>query len=175
MNAGVVLTILFVLAFFAFALYQILTNLIYICSPNEVLVFSGGRYLSGAGKPVGYRIVKGGRALRIPFLERVDRMDLTNMNIEVKVRNAFSMGGIPLNIDGIANVKIAGTSPGLDNALQRILGKPRPLVMRIAKETLEGFLRGVLATLTPSRSTRTPSSSRRSSVARRAKVSTAWG
>ena len=148
MNPGVILTVLFVLAFFAFALYQVLTNLIYICSPNEVLVFSGGRHLSG-GKPVGYRIVKGGRALRIPFLERVDRMDLTNMNIEVKVRNAFSLGGIPLNIDGIANVKIAGASPGLDNALQRILGKPRPLIMRIAKETLEGYLRGVLATLTP--------------------------
>ncbi len=146
---GIVLSILFVAAVFAFIFYQVLTNLIYICSPNEVLVFSGGKHLSGAGQPVGYRVVKGGRALRWPFLEEVDRVDLTNMNIEVKVRGAFSRGGIPLNIDGIANVKIAGTSPGLDNALERLLGKPRPLVMRIAKETLEGYLRGVLATLTP--------------------------
>ena len=94
-------------------------------------------------------IVKGGRALRIPVFEAVDRLDLTNMNIEVSVRGGFSKGGIPLNIDGIANVKIAGVSPVLDNALQRLLGKPRPLIMRIAKETLEGYLRGVLATLTP--------------------------
>ncbi len=146
---GIVLSVGFVTLVFVVVVWQVLTNLIYICDPSEVLVFSGGNHISGSGKRVGYRIVKGGRALRWPFLEDVDRMDLTNMNIEVKVRNAFSKGGIPLNIDGIANVKIAGTSPGLDNALQRMLGKPRPLIMRIAKETLEGYLRGVLATLTP--------------------------
>jgi len=146
---GTLLTIVFVLGVLGVAIWQVLNNLIYICSPNEVLVFSGGAYRSGSGKKVGYRVVKGGRALRIPFLEEVDRLDLTNMNIEVGVRNAFSKGGIPLNIDGIANVKVSGESPGLDNALERLLGKPRPLIMRIAKETLEGYLRGVLATLTP--------------------------
>lgn len=141
---GTILSVLFVGVVFAVVVWQVLTNLIYICGPNEVLVFSGS---TARGK--GYRVVKGGRALRIPFLEEVDKIDLTNMNIEVGVRNAFSRGGIPLNIDGIANVKISGESPGLDNALQRLLGKPKPLVMRIAKETLEGYLRGVLATLTP--------------------------
>jgi flotillin len=135
-------------AIFAFFLYHVVTNLIYICSPNEVLVFSGGRYITGQGVK-GYKIVKGGRALRIPFLEEVNRMDLTNMNIEVGVKGAFAKGGIPLNVEGIANVKIAGESPGLDNALQRLLGKHRNVVMKIAKETLEGYLRGVLATLTP--------------------------
>ncbi|RMG08415.1 MAG: flotillin family protein, partial [Planctomycetota bacterium] len=146
---GIFLTIAFAIGLFAIVLYFVLTKLVYICGPNEVLVFSGGRYLSKSGQQVGYRIVKGGRALRTPFLEEVSRLDLTNMNIEVGVRGAFSRGGIPLNIDGIANVKISGVSPGLDNALQRLLGKPRPLVMKIAKETLEGYLRGVLATLTP--------------------------
>ena len=34
-------------AIFAFFLYHVVTNLIYICSPNEVLVFSGGRYITG--------------------------------------------------------------------------------------------------------------------------------
>lgn len=141
---GYFFALAFVVAVLGVAIWQVLNNLIYICGPNEALIFSGGNY----GKR-GYRIVKGGRALRIPFLEEVDRLDLTNMNIEVKVRGGFSKGGIPLNIDGIANVKIAGAAPGLDNALERLLGKPRPLIMRIAKETLEGYLRGVLATLTP--------------------------
>ncbi len=135
-------------AIFCFFMYHVVTNLIYICSPNEVLVFSGGRYITSQGTK-GYKIVKGGRALRIPFLEEVNRMDLTNMNIEVGVKGAFAKGGIPLNVEGIANVKIAGESPGLDNALQRLLGKHRNVVMKIAKETLEGYLRGVLATLTP--------------------------
>ena len=141
---GIFLSIVFVAGLLGVAIWQILTNLIYICGPNEVLVFSGGQ----EGKR-GYRVIKGGRAVRIPFFEEVDRLDLTNMNIEVQVRGGFSKGGIPLNINGIANVKISGAAPGLDNALERLLGKPRPLVMRIAKETLEGYLRGVLATLTP--------------------------
>lgn len=146
---GYVLAVLFVGFFLAVAIYQVLTNLIYICSPNEVLVFSGGVHTLRNGKTVGYRIVKGGRTLRVPFFETVDRMDLTNMNIEVSVKGAFSKGGIPLNVEGIANVKIAGESPALDNALQRLLGKPKPVIMRIAKDTLEGYLRGVLASLTP--------------------------
>jgi flotillin len=50
----------------------------------------------------------------------------------------------------MANVKIAGTEEeGLSNALERFLGRPLNDVSQIAKETLEGSLRGVLATLTP--------------------------
>ncbi|MEZ6189208.1 MAG: SPFH domain-containing protein [Planctomycetota bacterium] len=137
-----ILTVLVALLLVGVVAVQILNKLVEIAGPNEVLVFSG----SGAQ---GYQIVKAGRRIRWPLFERVDRLDLTNMNIEVEVKNAFSAGGIPLTISGIANVKIAGESPALDNAIQRLLGKPRSVVKRIAKETLEGYLRGVLATLTP--------------------------
>jgi len=67
----------------------------------------------------------------------------------VVVQNAYSRGGIPLNVVGIANVKVAGDEPLLDNAIERFLDRSQPEVMRIAKETLEGNLRGVLAQLTP--------------------------
>jgi flotillin len=83
------------------------------------------------------------------LLEVVDRMDLSNMSINVSVKGAFSKGGIPLNVDGVANVKVAGQEPVLSNAVERLLGKPRHEIIQIAKETLEGNLRGVLATLTP--------------------------
>ena len=71
------------------------------------------------------------------------------MPIEVAVQGAYSKGGIPLNVHGIANVKIAGEQPVLDNAIERFLGVDRARIMSIAKDTLEGNLRGVLATLTP--------------------------
>ena len=136
-----------VLVFLA-VLYAVVRNLLYICQPNEVLIFIGGRTVT-AKRHVGYRIIKGGRAVRVPFFELVDRMDLTNMPIEVAVAGAYSKGGIPLNVHGIANVKIAGEQPVLDNAIERFLGVPRERIMEMAKETLEGNLRGVLATLTP--------------------------
>ncbi len=124
-------------------------RILYICQPNEVLIFTGGHHALEDGTQVGYKTVKGGRKLRVPLFERVDRMDLTNMTIEVAVRGAFSKGGIPLTVQGVANVKIAGESPVLDNAIQRLLGKRRDEIMTVAKDTLEGNLRGVLAKMTP--------------------------
>ena len=81
--------------------------------------------------------------MRVPLLESVDQMDLTNMIIEVTVRNAYSKGGIPLSVQGIANIKVPGEQPLLNNTLERFLGKSREEIMKIARETLEGNLRGV--------------------------------
>jgi flotillin len=144
----VIIGLIVVAVIFALVLSFVLSRFLYICQPNEVLVFSGGQRAS-IGRKVGYRIIKGGRALRIPLLETVDSMDLTNMPIEVAVQGAYSKGGIPVNVHGIANVKIAGEQPVLDNAIERFLGVDRERIMGIAKDTLEGNLRGVLATLTP--------------------------
>jgi flotillin len=127
----------------------VVSRLLHICQPNEVLIFSGGRRVLADGRTVGYQIIKGGRRVRRPLFEAVDRMDLTNMPIELAVTGAYSKGGIPLNVHGIANVKIAGEHPMLDNAIERFLGVERARIMAVAKETLEGNLRGVLATLTP--------------------------
>ncbi len=123
-------------------------RLLHICQPNEVLIFSGTRRRV-EGRPMRYRLVHGGRGLRIPLLERVDSLDLTNRVITVAVKGAYSKGGIPLNVESVANVKVASEEPTLGNAIERFLGKPSQEVMRVAKETLEGNLRGVLATLTP--------------------------
>jgi len=147
MNAT--LSLLLVVGVFAVVLLLVIKRLLYICAPNEVLIFSGGQRAAASGRRLGYRIIKGGRAIRVPLFETVDRMDLTNMPIEVQIKSAYSKGGIPLNVHGIANVKVAGEQPVLDNAIERFLGVSRGAIMSIAKETLEGNLRGVLATLTP--------------------------
>ena len=129
----------------------IVSRIIYICPPNEVLIFSGGhRRIAGTeDRQVGYRVVQGGRGIRIPLIEVVDRMDLTNMVIELRVQGAYSRGGIPLNVQGVANVKVSSKSDHLANAVERFLGMTREQIMNVARETLEGNLRGVLSTLTP--------------------------
>jgi flotillin len=127
----------------------ILKRIIYICPPNEVLIFSGGHRKLGDDRVIGYRVVQGGRGLRIPLIEVVDRMDLTNMMIELRVQGAYSKGGIPLNVQGVANVKVSSKTEQLANAVERFLGMTREQIMAVARETLEGNLRGVLSTLTP--------------------------
>jgi flotillin len=128
--------------------YFIIKNLYYICQPNEILIFAGGKQKT-ENRVLGYRLVKGGSSIRTPLLEKVMRMNLTNMIIELKVSNAYSKGGIPLHVSGVANIKIAGEEPTIHNAIEKLLGKPRADIEKIAKETLEGNLRGVLASLTP--------------------------
>ncbi|HEY9609554.1 flotillin family protein [Allocoleopsis sp.] len=129
--------------------FWVIRNLYYICQPSEVLIFAGNRTQIADGKEVGYRLVKGGSSIQVPLLERAFRMDLTNMIIELRVSNAYSKGGIPLTVEGVANIKIAGEEPTIHNAIERLLGKSRKDIEQLAKETLEGNLRGVLASLTP--------------------------
>ena len=133
----------------AWAFVALLRQLYYICQPSEVLIFSGLRRHIGSGQQVGYRTVRGGSALRIPVLEEVTRLDLSNMTIDLRVENAYSKGGIPLNVSGVANIKISGDEPGIHNAIERLIGKEQDEIRHIAKETLEGNLRGVMASLTP--------------------------
>ena len=133
--------------FWAFVV--LLRQLYYICQPSEVLIFAGLRRTTGTGQKVGYRTVRGGSALRIPLLEEVMRLDLSNMIIDLRVDKAYSKGGIPLNVSGVANIKISGDEPGIHNAIERLIGKSQDEIRHIAKETLEGNLRGVMSSLTP--------------------------
>lgn len=130
------------------ALILSLKGSLFNCAPNEVLIFTGKQRRVG-NRLFGYRVIKGGMGWRWPLIERVDRMDLTNMVIDVQAMNAYSKGGIPLTVQGVANVKVAGHEPILNNAIERFLGKSRQEIMQIAKATLEGALRGVLASMTP--------------------------
>jgi flotillin len=145
----VIIALLGILGLGSSAGYMVIRNLYYICQPNEVLIFAGSERRVSDGRRVGYRLVKGGSSLRVPLLERVLKMDLTNMIINLKVANAYSKGGIPLTVEGVANIKIAGEEPVIHNAIERLLGKSRQEIEQMAKETLEGNLRGVLASLTP--------------------------
>lgn len=120
-----------------------------ICKPNEILILSGRKRETKEGQSVGYRLIFGGRSIRIPILETIKRMDMTTMPVPVEVTNAYSKGGTPLNIQAIANVKISSDPKVVGNAIERFLDRNRSEISRVARETLEGNLRGVVATLTP--------------------------
>lgn len=145
MNPILIIGIVFVVALLFIGLS--IKSLLVICQPSEVVIFSGPR--RRPDQTVGYRAIHGGRGIRIPLLEKVDSMDLTNMVVNVAVRGAYSRDGIPLNIEGVANIKIDGSPPGLDNAVERLLGKTKEQIVKLGRETLEGNLRGVLAKLSP--------------------------
>jgi flotillin len=145
---GIVLILVITAVVVGLFLVQTLKKLLVVSSPNEVVILSGGAHHI-EGRTVGYRSIRGGRALRVPVVERLDRMDLTNIPVEIAVKGAYSKGGIPLNVQGVAHVKLPGDEPRLSNAVERFLGRSRADIAAVARETLEGNVRGVLAQLTP--------------------------
>ena len=125
-------------------------SLIIIAPPNRAAVLTGRNRLLTDGERVGYRSISGGRVFRVPIIETVQHMNLETIPIEVSVSNAFSKGNIPLNVEAIANVKIASEPEWVfNNAVERLLGKSEDEIKALAQDTLTGNLRGVLATLTP--------------------------
>ncbi|MGI9037752.1 MAG: flotillin family protein [Gemmatimonadota bacterium] len=143
LTGGVILVVLVV------ALLAI-SRLIIIVPPNSAAVITGRKRVLPDGDSVGYRSVIGGRTLRIPIIEEVEWVSLESIPIEISVLNAFSKGNIPLTIEAIANVKIASEPESVfNNAVERLLDKTHEQIKEIARDTLMGNLRGVLATLTP--------------------------
>lgn len=140
-SVGIIVAVMIVLG--------VVKSLMYICRPNEILVFSGRPNVLADGRKVGFRVVFGGRAFRMPVVETVERMDISLITVPMTVQGAYSEGGIPLNMHAIANVKVSSDPKLVGNAIERFLGRGRADIGRVAKETLEGHLRGVLATMTP--------------------------
>jgi hypothetical protein len=120
-------------------------NLIVIVPPNQAAVITGRR-----SEDRTYKSIRGGRAIRIPIIEKVDYIPLTTMPLDIRVSNAYSKGNIPLAIQAVANVKVGWTPAEVfDNAIERLLPFSREAVEAQATETLAANLRGVLATMTP--------------------------
>jgi flotillin len=128
---------------------MMLTRFLYICRPSEILIFSGRKHKLADGTEVGSRVIFGGRAWRIPLIESVQRMKMLSMPIDVQVQGAYTKVGIPLKVRAIAVIKLSSDPNTVMNAVERFLGRGLQDIQQVAKETLEGNLRGVLATLTP--------------------------
>ena len=121
-----------------------------ICQPNEIVILSGRKRRQADGSVLGYRIIRGGRGFKWPFVESVARLPLTTHPIEIFLAKAMCGGMIPVSIEGRANVKLAGRSnQGLDSAVERFLGKGVDAVTRTSQQVIEGALRGVVATVSP--------------------------
>lgn len=139
-----------VLAIVVLVLIIVAKTILVVGRPNEVLVFSGGSNTTESGKTIGYKTLIGGnRGICIPILQRVERMPLITLPIDIRVTNAYSNGGIPLDVHAVANIKVSSDPQIIGNAIERFLGQDPKEIQRVGKETLEGHLRGVLATLTP--------------------------
>jgi flotillin len=149
LSEGLLLPIIVVLVLLAMFIAAALFSRNYLkVSPNMVAVLSGRRRKLPDGRTVGYRMVRGGAALRIPLLEKVDYLSLNVMTIPLEIRRAYTLKGVPVSVKAVANVKIRGDETSLHAAAERFLGMTHDNVQKVIFQTLEGHLRSILGTLT---------------------------
>jgi flotillin len=117
-------------------------------SPNVAAVISGRSRKLGDGTVVGYRLVRGGATLIVPFLEKVDYLNLNVLTVPLATSRAYTGQGVPVSVKAVANVKIKGDDESLRAASERFLGMKTEEFHRLVFQTLEGHLRAILGTLT---------------------------
>ncbi len=111
-------------------------------SPNQAAIISGRKRKLGDGTVVGYRQVRGGATLVIPFLEKVEYLDLNVITVPLTTSRAYTVEGVPVSVKAVANVKIKGDDTSLRAAAERFLGMPEEEFHRLVFQTLEGHLQG---------------------------------
>lgn len=117
-------------------------------APNVAAVISGRSRKLSDGTMVGYRLVRGGATLIVPFLEKVDYLNLNVLTVPLATSRAYTGQGVPVSVKAVANVKIKGDDESLRAASERFLGMKTEEFHRLVFQTLEGHLRAILGTLT---------------------------
>ena len=91
------------------------------------------------------KIVIGKASIRIPFFERLDKLNLRLIPIDVKTSNAVPTADyININVDATVNVKISNDSEKLRLAAENFLNKPTEYIAGVAREVLEGNVREIV-------------------------------
>lgn len=120
--------------------------------PNEALIISGRSYtyVDAEGRKMkrGFRIKKGGGTFIWPFVEKAEVLSLEIMTLDVKTPEVYTAQGVPVMVDGVAQIKVRGDEVAIATAAEQFLGKSLKEIAEIGHQTIEGHLRAILGTLT---------------------------
>ncbi len=101
--------------------------------------------ISGLGKK---RILIGKAGWRVPFFERVDKLSLRVMQVDVKTSEAVPTNEfINVTVDGVANIKISSDPELLKKASEALLGMNRQELVSLVTQVLEGNMREIVGSV----------------------------
>ncbi len=105
--------------------------------PDMAFIISGVKKKS--------KIVIGKASIRIPFFERLDKLNLRLIPIDVKTSNAVPTADyININVDATVNIKISNEPDKLRLAAENFLNKNTEYIASVAREVLEGNVREIV-------------------------------
>ncbi|MBQ9935180.1 MAG: flotillin family protein [Lachnospiraceae bacterium] len=91
------------------------------------------------------KVVIGKASIRIPFFERLDKLTLRLIPIDVKTSNAVPTADyININVDATVNVKVSNEPEKIALAAENFLNKNPEYIATVAREVLEGNVREIV-------------------------------
>lgn len=91
------------------------------------------------------KIIVGKASIKIPFLERLDKLSLKLIPIDVKTSSMVPTADyINIQVDAAVNVKVGSDSNKLELAAQNFLNQNSDYMARVAREVLEGNMREIV-------------------------------
>ena len=105
--------------------------------PDKAFIISGLRRRA--------KVVIGKAAVKLPFFERCDVLELSLMSVDVKTAQAVPTADyINIMIDAVVNVKISPSPETIERAQQNFLNKNAQYITGVAREVLEGNMREIV-------------------------------
>ncbi len=94
------------------------------------------------------RILIGRAGWHVPFFERVDRLSLKVMQVDVKTSEAVPTSEfINVTVDGVANIKISSNPALLSRAAESLLGMKQNELVSLVTQVLEGNMREIVGSV----------------------------
>lgn len=107
--------------------------------PDTAYIISG---------PFRRKILIGRAGFRIPFFERVDKISLRVMQVDVKTSEAVLTNEfINVNVDGVANIKVSSNPELLKKAAESLLGMKQSELISLVTQVLEGNMREIVGSV----------------------------
>ena len=129
-----------------------------IAPPDTALIISGflrRRYKvrnhdgTVAVKQFGYRIVRGGATFWVPAVERIDKLDMCLMQVDIKTAQPVpTKEYISVLVDAVANIKIGSDDLSIATAAEQLLHYDSDHIKALAKDVLEGNMREIIGQMT---------------------------
>lgn len=104
--------------------------------------------VTGALTREGMKIVKAGGTFVWPVVQEASFLTLQVQTLDIHTPEVYTMHGVPVMVDGVAQIKIKGDLESIATAAEQFLGKHDDELKSIATQTMEGHLRAILGTMT---------------------------
>ncbi|MCM1546640.1 MAG: SPFH domain-containing protein [Clostridiales bacterium] len=131
LTIGAIILVVLLLIFFASGYLK--------APPDTAYIISG---------PFRRKILIGKAGFRIPFFERVDKISLRVMQVDVKTSEAVPTNEfINVNVDGVANIKVSSNPDLLKKAAEALLGMKQSELISLVTQVLEGNMREIVGSV----------------------------